>query len=197
MLINVKEKREKIVYISRHGQSEMNVKDIIGGNGYLSPSGVEYSEKLGDYIANNIDTENTRFVTSSMNRTRQTAKLAGVSPEQNEDLDEIDAGDFDGLSYGEVKCRFPSEYEARKDDKLNYRYPNGESYVDLLKRTRRALKSVDFENFDNFLIIHQAVARCLIAIMLGLSDDKVPQLEIPLHKVIKIQGSEITYQKLL
>ena len=84
----------------------MNVKDIIGGNGYLSPSGVEYSEKLGDFIANNIDTENTRFVTSSMNRTRQTAKLAGVSPEQNEDLDEIDAGDFDGLSYGEVKCEF-------------------------------------------------------------------------------------------
>ena len=82
----------------------MNVKDIIGGNGYLSPSGVEYGAKLGDFIANHIDQEKTRFVTSSMNRTRQTAKLAGLDPDQINDLDEIDAGDFDGLSYGEVKC---------------------------------------------------------------------------------------------
>ena len=87
----------------RHGESEMNVGNVIGGNGYLSSNGEAYGTQLGDYISKNIDTSVTTFVTSSLNRTRQTAKLAGINAEQDADLDEISAGDFDGYTFDYVK----------------------------------------------------------------------------------------------
>lgn len=49
-------------------------------------------------------------------------------------LDEINAGICDGLTYEQINERFPFEYEARKLDKLRYRYPSGESYLDVIQR---------------------------------------------------------------
>jgi hypothetical protein len=34
----------------------------------------------------------------------------------------------------QVKEKFPNEYKAREQDKLRYRYPRGESYMDVLSR---------------------------------------------------------------
>ena len=56
----------------------MNVKKIIGGNGNLSPNGRAYGAALGDFIRERIDTEHTRFITSTLERTKQTASLAKV-----------------------------------------------------------------------------------------------------------------------
>jgi len=52
----------------------------------------------------NVNLEKTKFITSSLNRTRQTAELAGITesvPDRN--FDEIDAGDFDGFTFDYVK----------------------------------------------------------------------------------------------
>ena len=43
-------------------------------------------------------------------------------------LNEIDCGVCDGLTYEEVRDKFPKEYAARDLDKFMYRYPMGESY---------------------------------------------------------------------
>ena len=57
----------------------MNVKKIIGGNGNLSPNGRAYGAALGDFIKERIDTDRTRFITSTLQRTLQTASLAKVN----------------------------------------------------------------------------------------------------------------------
>ena len=49
-------------------------------------------------------------------------------------LDEIYAGVFDGLTYHEIEQRFPAEFSMRAEDKLSYRYPRGESYLDVIQR---------------------------------------------------------------
>ena len=51
-----------------------------------------------------------------------------VKPE----LDEIDAGQHDNLTYEEIAERFPVEFALRDKDKLNYRYPKVQSilYID-------------------------------------------------------------------
>jgi broad specificity phosphatase PhoE len=33
-----------------------------------------------------------------------------------------------------VKEKFPAEYKSRDQDKLRYRYPRGESYMDVISR---------------------------------------------------------------
>jgi broad specificity phosphatase PhoE len=83
----------------------MNVNNIIGGNGNLSPNGEEYGMRLGEHINQKLDLSSTKFITSSLNRTRQTAKLAGVDADQIPDLDEISAGDFDGFTFDDVKSK--------------------------------------------------------------------------------------------
>jgi broad specificity phosphatase PhoE len=124
----------------------MNVKKIIGGNGNLSPNGRAYGAALGDFIRERIDTEHTRFITSTLERTKQTASLAKVKVfDRDRNLDEIDAGDYDQLTYEQIREYHPVEYEKRQVDKLGYRYPNGESYIDLTDRVRKGLDKLDFD----------------------------------------------------
>jgi broad specificity phosphatase PhoE len=44
------------------------------------------------------------------------------------------AGVFDGLTYAQIAANRPEEFAARKADKLRYRYPSGESYMDVIQR---------------------------------------------------------------
>jgi broad specificity phosphatase PhoE len=46
----------------------------------------------------------------------------------------MQAGTCDGLTYEEISVRMPREFAARKQDKLRYRYPSGESYMDVVQR---------------------------------------------------------------
>ena len=48
-------------------------------------------------------------------------------------MNEIEAGDFDGMTYEDVAEKHPVEFADRDADKLRYRYPNGESYVDVCR----------------------------------------------------------------
>jgi len=176
----------------------MNVKKIIGGNGNLSPNGRAYGAALGDFIKERIDTDRTRFITSTLQRTLQTASLAKVKIfARDRNLDEIDAGDYDQLTYEQIREYYPVEYEKRQEDKLGYRYPNGESYIDLTDRVRKGLDKLDFDQKDYFLICHQAVARCVLGIVLNLPLERVPHLEIPLHTVLKLDNGELTYEKII
>ncbi len=45
------------------------------------------------------------------------------------------------MSYEQIEEKYPDEYLARKKDKLRYRYPQGESYLDVVQR----LEPVIFE----------------------------------------------------
>ena len=101
-------------------------------------------------------------------------------------LCEIDAGSCDGLTYDEIKQRWPEEFEARQRDKFRYRYPRGESYLDIIERLEPVIFELERCQFPVVLIGHQAVLRCVYAYFYG---DKNPQMSdipytpIPLHTV--------------
>ena len=44
------------------------------------------------------------------------------------------AGAFDGWTYAQIEAAHPEEFAARRRDKLRYRYPAGESYMDVVQR---------------------------------------------------------------
>lgn len=44
-------------------------------------------------------------------------------------LDELYAGVCDGLTYAEIKEKYPEEFARRQEDKLTYRYPRGKIKV--------------------------------------------------------------------
>jgi len=174
----------RTIYLCRHGQSVYNNQTRLGGDSELTECGQEYSEKLGSYM-NNLAMENLVVWTSWLKRTVQTAQHINGHQERWKTLNEIDAGDCDGLTYGQIKERFPEEFACRDVDKFMYRYPNGESYEDLVARMEPVI--MELERKENVVVVgHQAVLRCLLGYFLEVEEDKMPWIEVPLHTVIKL-----------
>lgn len=102
--------------------------------------------------------------TSTLKRTIATARFLpdAYTQLQWKALDELDAGVCDGMTYAEIKETYPDDFNARDEDKYNYRYRGGESYRDVVIRLEPII--MELERSENILIVtHQAVLRCIYA----------------------------------
>ncbi|KAM6977419.1 6-phosphofructo-2-kinase/fructose-2,6-bisphosphatase 1 isoform 1-T1 [Aplochiton taeniatus] len=172
------------IYLSRHGESELNLVGRIGGDTGLSARGAEYAAALAKFIKGQ-KIKDLKVWTSHMKRTIQTAEALGVQYEQWKALNEIDAGVCEELTYEEIQEKHPEEFALRDQDKYRYRYPKGESYEDMVHRLEPVI--MELERQENVLVIcHQAVMRCLLAYFTDKTADELPYLRCPLHTVLKL-----------
>lgn len=89
--------------------------------------------------------------------------------------------------------QYPREFAWRDQDKLHYRYPWGESYIDIMTRLEPVLMQLESE--DNVLVVsHQAVLRCILGYFLDKPKDQLPYLEVPLHTIIKLTSEGYNYK---
>lgn len=173
------------IWLTRHGQSEANVVGRIGGDTPLSPAGVQFSHRLARFLNERVGEEVTIW-TSSLRRTIQTGEALGRPTSALKRLDEIDAGVCDGMTYAEIQRLMPEDYAARREDKLRYRYPRGESYEDVVRRINPVLLELERQRGPILVIAHQAVLRTLCAYFTDHPRDECPHLHVPLHTVIEL-----------
>lgn len=204
---HLRPKQHKI-YLSRHGQSTYNLLQKIGGNAGLTPAGEAYATWLGKWVPENMcgsaDPEKQRCCrlwTSSMKRTIETARHIPHPVIKKGDgqvwqqmymrvyrnLDEIFAGEYEGMTYEEIEQVHGDEAILRKKDKLGYRYPRGESYYDLIARLDILMHELESYSDPLLIVSHQATLRMIYAYLMGIDRAKAPKLDIPLHTVIEIQ----------
>lgn len=175
------------VWITRHGESEWNVLGRIGGDSPLSPRGREYAQNLAAHVRAHFGAASDLDVwTSTLRRTKQTAAPIGIDVGEWRALDEINAGECDGMTYAEIEASLPLEFAARRRDKLAYRYPRGESYQDVIQRLDRVIIELERYRTPVLVIAHRAVLRALYAYFQQLPRAEVPHVEMPLHTVIKL-----------
>jgi len=176
---------KRSIYLSRHGESQYNLYGKIGGDSGLSSQGLKYSLKLAAHFQQ-LKLDNFTFWTSELVRTHQTTQHMDPSAKTvKKQLNEISSGDFDGMTYEEVADKHPIEFADRDNDKLRYRYPRGESYVDVCRRLCEILPEMNRSH--NLLIVsHQAVVRCLYTFLMRLPIEQLPYVKIPLHTVMKV-----------
>ncbi|XP_042394680.1 6-phosphofructo-2-kinase/fructose-2,6-bisphosphatase-like isoform X6 [Zingiber officinale] len=177
------------ILLTRHGESCDNVRGRIGGDAVLSEAGELYSKKLAEFIEKRLKSERTASIwTSTLQRTILTASpIVGFPKIQWRALEEINAGVCDGMTYAEIKKNMPEEYESRKKDKLRYRYPRGESYLDVIQRLEPVLIELERQRAPVVIISHQAVLRALYAYFADRPLQEIPHIEVPLHTIIEIQ----------
>ncbi|KAF7054253.1 hypothetical protein CFC21_061961 [Triticum aestivum] len=177
------------ILLTRHGESLDNVRGRIGGDSSLSEVGEVYSRKLASFVEKRLKSERTASIwTSTLQRTILTAQpIIGFPKIQWRALDEINAGVCDGMTYDEVKKNKPEEYESRRKDKLRYRYPRGESYLDVIQRLEPVIIELERQRAPVVVIAHQAVLRSLYAYFADKPLEEVPKIEIPLHTIIEIK----------
>ena len=78
-------------------------------------------------------------------------------------------------------------FRSRRKDKLRYRYPRGESYLDVIQRLEPVIIELERQRAPVVVIAHQAVLRSLYAYFADKPLEEVPKIEIPLHTIIEIK----------
>ncbi len=175
------------ILLTRHGESISNISGRIGEDLGLAPRGERYARSLAAWVHSHFREEDELVVwTSSLRRTIRTAEVLGLPFTSWRALDEIDAGECDGMTYAEIENGKPEEYFARAQDKLNYRYPRGESYQDVIHRIDPVVLEIERQRTPVLVIAHQAVLRALFAYFTSVPPERSPYSDMPLHTVIKL-----------
>jgi len=171
------------IFLTRHGESVFNLENRIGEDPPLSERGLQYARALARFF----EGKKLKVYTSTLERTRQTATFLGEQPMALSALDEIDAGLCEGMTYEEISGRFPAEAMARQHDKLTYRYPQGESYLDVIRRLEPAIIEIERQTEDVLVIGHQAINRALYGYFVSTPRQEIPHLDMPLHTVVRLR----------
>ena len=185
----------KNLFLVRHGETFFNLEDRIGGDSDLTENGKAQARALGEYFKG----KKIPFIfTSKKKRTIQTAEPITHLQEECmivplEELNEIDSGVCECMSYEEIREKMPHIYLARKCDKYNYIYPEGEGYVSMVKRVDSGIKKALYlsSNSQNIMIIgHRAVNRMILSHFLYRRKEDVPYIYIPQDKFYHIVATQ-------
>lgn len=138
-----------------------------------------------EVAAQSTEERNFCVWTSMLNRSVETAQFFNDEEydlKQMRMLDELNAGSMDGMTYADIRANHPEEYELRKRDKLQYRYPGpgGEGYLDIISRLRKVILEVERMTDHVLLIGHRSITRVLLAYFMGLKQEDISDLDVPL-----------------
>ncbi|KAK9833381.1 hypothetical protein WJX81_000334 [Elliptochloris bilobata] len=184
--------RLRKIWLTRHGESEYNRMALLGGDSNITDSGRAYAAVLPDIVIDRVPltsegaTMPVSVWTSTLKRTIQTAEHLPFPKLRWKALDEIHAGIFDGMSYEQIEEQQPEEFRARKSDKLRYRYPSGESYMDVIQRLEPVVIEIERERECVCVVAHQAILRAIYGYFTKTPLKDIPRLEIPLHTLIEL-----------
>ena len=90
------------------------------------------------------------------------------------------------MTYDSIAREMPDEFAARTADKYHYRYPQGESYVDVVTRLESVLLELERIDRPVLVISHQAITRVLLSFYKEIEPTKIPFLKVPLHTLIEL-----------
>jgi len=184
------------IWMSRHGESVYNLEDRIGGNPGLSSKGERYAKALGKFVELHPEMVEAQITTSCLRRTQDTIQFCPNKRRlQLALLNEINAGLCENLTYEQIKAELPEIHAERSKDKLGFRYPGGESYIDMLRRLHPLVLELERTHRAYFIVAHQAVLRILLAYFYTLENSAIPFLDIPLHQVFKFESTHYGYKE--
>lgn len=130
--------------------------------------------------------------TSMLKRSVETAQYFSEDDfdlKQMRMLDELNAGDMEGMTYEEIKVKFADQYALRKLDKLHFRYPGpgGEGYLDIINRLQKVIIEVERMTDHVLLVGHRSITRVLLAYFKGLGREDISDLDVPLGVVYMLE----------
>ena len=121
------------------GQTDWNLKGKIQGSCdiELNDTGIKQAEELSNKILED-KYKFSKIYSSPQRRAVKTAeilsKVTNVDYISIEGLEEMNLGEWEGLSWAEVKEKYPTEYEEWYINRRYTKPPKGESYQDMLER---------------------------------------------------------------
>jgi broad specificity phosphatase PhoE len=104
-------------------------------------------------------------------------------------LREIGFGEWEGLTFREVRARAPQALAARERDKWSFMPPGGESYAQVAVRMREWYDALDG---DTVVVAHGGTARALIGVLGITPPAQAPSLDIGQGVVYRFANGNMT-----
>jgi broad specificity phosphatase PhoE len=163
------------IILARHGETDWNASEIFRGRAdvALNETGLRQAELLGEYLSS----EKIDIVYSSpLRRAVQTAE-AIARPQALDvnivgNLNDIDCGQWQGLSLQEVKDKYTEIYQDWLDTPEQVRIPGGESLEDVRRRAMPFVEDAVMRCREGRIVFvsHRVVHKVLICALLGLDN---------------------------
>lgn len=156
------------IYLTRHGETEWNRQFKFQGhkNSDLTDKGILAAELLS-YRIEEIKLD--YIVSSPLKRAYNTAEIVRGNKDMeiitHDGLKEINLGDFEGMSYANIKKEYPELLAAIEKDPFLNRYPNGENLQEFYKRVVKAFMEVleKYKNKTILIVAHGGTIKCIEA----------------------------------
>jgi probable phosphoglycerate mutase len=182
------------LYFIRHGQTDWNAEARLQGqqdvplNEFGRIQADEAGERLRRAVPHYRDVD---YLASPLLRARETMErlraaigLAPTSYRVDERLKELSFGDWEGLTWRELRRRDPEIAARRQRDKWGLVPPGGESYAMLAERVAPALAEL---TRDAVIVSHGGIARVSLALLCNLSRREAPVTDIWQGKILVIK----------
>ncbi|MDK9716995.1 MAG: alpha-ribazole phosphatase [Trichlorobacter sp.] len=133
------------LYLIRHGQVEGHEQRRYNGHAdvALTDLGVEQYHQLKDRLA---DSHISACYSSDLTRCKIGANIIceqfGIEPVHRSELRELNIGIWESLTWQEIQSRWPNEWQARLNDLVNYRVPEGENLLDVEDRAMPVVREM-------------------------------------------------------
>jgi len=157
----------------RHGETDSNSALRYWGQTDigLSGAGLRQAERLGQRLA----TEKIDAVyTSNLKRASVTARVIadghGLAVASCAELNEVDFGKIEGLTFDEISYLYPEMTKLWVSWSLNLEFPGGESLDEFDNRVRKFLSRLEEQAPESTILIvaHAGPLRLLVCHLLGL-----------------------------
>jgi broad specificity phosphatase PhoE len=163
------------IILVRHGETNYNTSEIFRGrvDVPLNEHGIRQAELLGEYLSKE---KIITVYSSPLRRAVRTAEaIAGrhsLDVNVVNDLNDIDCGEWQGLTLKEVQQRYEEIYQDWVDTPEQVRLPGGESLEDVKNRALPFVQdAVDQCRTGTLVLVsHRVVNKVLICALLGLTN---------------------------
>ncbi len=162
------------VLIVRHGQTDHNKKGIMQGqlDVALNETGEAQAKACARWIKQrySLDAIYTSQLARAYTTAQAIAALQNCEVVREPELQEIDVGEWQGLTYPEARERDPEVWQKLAEEPVHTKRPGGESFWDLYQRTTRCVAQLVQHHPDQTicLVTHGGSLRALLAYVLDV-----------------------------
>jgi alpha-ribazole phosphatase/probable phosphoglycerate mutase len=168
------------IVLVRHAEPEESARGLCYGtlDVGLSDEGRAHAEELANTLA---AVPYDAVYASPRRRTIETAaplaRARALTALVDDDLREIDFGDFEGRRYDEIAETHPDIYRRWMEAPTTVTFPGGESYEDLRVRALRGLTRIGQAHDCAVVVTHGGVVRAGLAEWLSMPGDAIFRLD--------------------
>jgi broad specificity phosphatase PhoE len=163
------------IILIRHGQTAWNTEEVFRGQVdiELDETGLKQAGLLAEYLnPRKLEAVYSSPLKRAVRTAEAIASRHGLAVEITPGLNDIDFGEWQGLSLQEVRTRFSELLEMWVTDPPRVRIPSGESLDDVRQRALALVNQVVEKHVGKeiALVSHRVVNKVLICALLGLDN---------------------------